>query len=202
MAKIIELGNKVRVSDPCYGTEVWCSGVLENVKEGAYNVEVMMSDEGMWGKRVKALAVIHTDYKGPLHFTERADFEVGVDSGQAGIYDEEYYNQYHTVDDCDEDWYDAVCDLTDPYGTKDGKCVVSSSGFGDGGYDCFTIVENGEIVAIMILYIPDEDDDTSYDDEEEEDYEDEEYDDYSDYSEDELRKMGCFDNLNEEVEYE
>ena len=31
-------------------------------------------------------------------------------------------------------------------------------------------------------------------------YEDEDDEDYSDYSEDELRKMGCFDNLNEEDE--
>ena len=30
-----------------------------------------------------------------------------------------------------------------------------------------------------------------------EEYEDEDTEDYSDYSEDELRKMGCFDNLND-----
>ena len=50
----IRLGRKVRVSDPCYGTGVWCAGTIDNVKEGLYNVAVEMSDEGMWGNRVNA----------------------------------------------------------------------------------------------------------------------------------------------------
>ena len=29
----IRLGRKVRVSDPCYGTGVWCAGTIDNVKE-------------------------------------------------------------------------------------------------------------------------------------------------------------------------
>ncbi len=28
----IELGDKVMVSDPCYDLDIWCQGVLENVK--------------------------------------------------------------------------------------------------------------------------------------------------------------------------
>ena len=44
---------------------------------------------------------------------------------------------------------------------------MSSSGYGDGGYDCYIAREqNGYIVAIRIEYIP----------EEEEEWEDEEYD--------------------------
>lgn len=149
----IQLGKRVRVSDPCYGTDVWCSGVVENVREGKYNVEVQIADAGMWGKRVKSLSVIHTDYNGPRNY-EQTDFEVGVDSGQAGIYDEDYYNQYHTNHDCNDDWYEDICDLTNPYGTKDDKCVVSSSGYGDGGYDCYTITDsNGEVVGITIDYL-------------------------------------------------
>ena len=159
----IRLGKKVRVSDPCYGTKVWCAGTIDNVKEGLYNVEVEMSDEGMWGKRVKSLTVVHADYKGFLLFNESAPFEVGVDSGQAGIYDEDYYNQYHTVDNCNDDWYDDICELTYPAGTKDGKCVVSSSGFGDGCYTCELVEDNNEVVAIRITFIEDEE----YEDEEE-----------------------------------
>ena len=62
--KQIQLGKRVRVSDPCYGTDVWCCGVVDNVKEGTYNVDVEMSDEGMWGNRVKSLTAIHSDYNG------------------------------------------------------------------------------------------------------------------------------------------
>lgn len=172
----IRLGRKVRVSDPCYGTGVWCAGTIDNVKEGLYNVAVEISDEGMWGKRVKSLTVVHAEYKGLLFFNESARFEVGVDSGQAGIYDEDYYNKYHTADDCDDDWYDDICNLTNPAGTKDGKCAVSSSGFGDGGYTCYMLVnDDNQVIAISIVFIEDEeDDDEDYDDDfsEEEDEED------------------------------
>ena len=161
----IRLGRKVRVSDPCYGTSVWCAGTIDNVKEGLYNVEVERSDEGMWGNRVKSLTVVHADYKGFLFFNESARFEVGVDSGQAGIYDEDYYNQYHTEQDVNDDWYDDICNLTNPAGTKDGKCVVSSSGFGDGSYICELVVDGGEVVAIRITFIEEEE----YDEEDEED---------------------------------
>ncbi len=167
--KQIKLGKKVRVSDPCYGTDVWCAGTIDNVKEGIYNVEVEMLDEGMWGNRVKSLTVTHSEYKDIVCFTEEADFEVGVDSGQAGFYDEEYYQQYHTEEECNDDWYDAICNLTlsrAQYGTKDEKCVVSSSGYGDGGYTCY-IARNDkhEVIALMIEFITDDNDDYEEDDE-------------------------------------
>lgn len=168
----IRLGKKVRVSDPCYGTKVWCAGTIDNIKEGLYNVEVELVDD-LWGSkysRVKSLTVVHADYKGSLSlfFNKAAPFEVGVDSGQAGIYDEDYYNQYHSIDNCNGDWYEDICELTYPAGTKDGKCVVSSSGYGDGCYICEVAEDNNEVVAIRIIFIEDDEED------EEEDYEDEE----------------------------
>ena len=171
--KQIQLGKKVRVSDPCYGTSVWCSGVVDNVKEGTYNVDINLSDEGVWGERVKSLTAIHSEYSGPS-IIERAPFEVGVDSGTAGIFDADYYEKYHTKDDVDEDWYDAIGEVTlteEQFGTKDDKCVVSSSGYGDGGYDCFLLRDkNNEVVGFQIVFIEDEDYDEEYYDE----YEDEE----------------------------
>jgi hypothetical protein len=171
--KQIQLGKRVRISDPCYGTDVWCSGVIDNVKEGTYSVDVEISNEGMWGKRVKSLTAIHSDYNGHSIIV-KAPFEVGVDSGQCGIYDEDYYRQYHTEDDCNEDWYEEVCNLTDPFGTKDDKCVVSSSGFGDGSYDCFVLRDkNNEVVGFQIVFIEDECEEDDYEEYEEEEYEDE-----------------------------
>ena len=173
--KQINLGKRVRVSDPCYGTTTWCAGTIDNVKEGLYNVEVEMSDNFMWGKRVKSLTVVHANYNKPLVFNSVAKFDVGVDSGQAGIYDEDYYNQYHGEDDVNETWYDEICNLTlfdeDFCDTKDDKCVVSRSGYGDGCYTCELVEDNNEVVAIRITFIEDEEDD-------EEDYND-------DFSEDE-----------------
>jgi hypothetical protein len=216
----ITLGEKVMVSDPCYGLGTWCQGVLENVLPGVYDCNVEYSDEGDWGVRVSAIEVTHESCRGKFIALNLEDFEVGVDSGQAGIFDYEYYAKYHMDaterPHVDDDWYDMVCDLTltyipnpdyeefhwestddsiDPidnllakwdaheeymesiksrkYLSKsdgnitDGLGLVSSSGYGDGGYNCWTARnEDGKIVAIRVEFITE-------DDYEDEDYEEE-----------------------------
>jgi hypothetical protein len=97
-----------------------------------------------------------------------AGFEVGVDSGQAGLFDASHYQDdsiipnpkpriYSAPSDI---WYSHCCDITRsplgagvlPYG------VVSSSGFGDGGYDCFICRnEYGQIIRAEIEFIPEDD---------------------------------------------
>lgn len=201
MKVIIKLGNKVMVSDPCYGLGTWCQGVLENVLPGNYKCYVEYSDEGDLGERVSAIEVVHENYDRPVPIElEPENFEVGVDSGQAGIFDYDYYAKYHDGHDADDNWYDRVCALTcqnvknpnyeefdwnadDCYNryseyTKSEKCwpyipkltanpidncgFVSSSGFGDGGYTCWTARDDdGHIIAIRIEYI------TEYDEEDE-----------------------------------
>ena len=168
MNTTIKLGNKVMVSDPCYGLGTWCQGVLENVLPGNYKCDVEYSDEGDWGERVAAIEVRHQDYDDFVPM-DMENFEVGVDSGQAGIFDYDYYAKYHDGYDVrphvDDDWYDGVCDITlseVSAGDTDELGFVSSSGFGDGCYSCWTArEENGYIVAIRIEFI------TEYDEEEE-----------------------------------
>lgn len=210
----IRLGSKVMVSDPCYGLNTWCQGVIENVLPGNYECYVEFSDEGDWGTRVSAIQVTHADYNAILHHEVRESFEVGVDSGQAGIFDYDYYTKYHMDQSVrphmNEDWYYRVCDLTyvhkenpnyepfsfdgnkedDDYWLKrseafdawfssekgrkrigcfDGNTIddlgfASSSGWGDGGYDCWTHRnEDGKVVSIRVEFI------TEYDDEDEDD---------------------------------
>ena len=112
----ITLGEKVMVSDPCYGLGTWCQGVLDNVLPGVYDCNVEYSDEGDWGIRVSAIEVTHESCRGRFIALECEDFDVGVDSGQAGIFDYEYYAKYHMDaterPHVDDDWYDMVCDLT------------------------------------------------------------------------------------------
>jgi len=178
----IESGN-VRVSDPCYERDAWCSGVLTDVKKGTWNAYVLVSDEGEWGSRVKQLLVTHELYRDNENW-KIANFEVGVDSGQAGIFDNKYYKDDSVVARftdldrknktkiCeDEPWFSWCCDKT--LGIPGGGVVpfgaVSSSGFGDGGYVCFfNKNKDGEIDAIKIVYIPDEDEFEETEDEEDE----------------------------------
>ena len=88
---IIVLGEKVMVSDPCYGLETWCQGVIENVLRGEYVCKVGYSDEDEHGTRVADIEVIHKSFFGKFLEYYPEEFEVGVDSGQAGIFDYEYY---------------------------------------------------------------------------------------------------------------
>ena len=168
----IRLGNKVMVSDPCYELGTWCQGVLENVLPGTYNCDVEYSDEGAWGTRVAAIEVVHQNHNGFIVF-DPEDFVVGVDSGQAGIFDYEYYARYHT-NNVDGNWYDRVCNITladESAGIIDELGFVSSSGYGDGGYGCWVARNSdGYIVGIRIEYITEEDEE---DDEDEYDVKDE-----------------------------
>lgn len=114
---IIRLNDKVMVSDPCYGLNTWCQGVLENVLPGEYVCKATFSDEGDWGNRVADIEVVHMDYVDDNALDYYAeDFEVGVDSGTAGIFDYEYYKKYHKDtserNHVNDDWYDRTGDLT------------------------------------------------------------------------------------------
>ena len=158
IAGTITLGDRVRMTDPCYGMDVWCSGTVDNVLPGEYVPVGVISNEGSWGERVAQIRVNHVDY--PMtEPTEFVDFEVGVDSGQAGIFDEPYYIDHHRDNDYDDpsSWYRKVCNITlssPGIGTIDGKGLVSSSGYGDGGYDAYVARnDDGKIVAIEIDYL-------------------------------------------------
>ncbi len=169
---------EVRVSDPCYEIDTWCAGTLENVKKGTWIAKVIHS-----GGRCAILVAHHKD--NPIKYDSdkfiAEGFEVGVDSGQAGIFDQEYFKNDEIVKGVkrigkkkdqicvDEPWYSVCCDRTLQ---KTGAGVipfgcVSSSGWGDGGYECSTVKTNDEITAIKIDFAILEDE--IWDDEEDED---------------------------------
>jgi hypothetical protein len=182
----IKLSNNVRVSDPCYDNDVWCKTQLTNVYPGEYNVSVEKSDEGDWGNRVSRLSVIHKGYvmecEDESNWEEHS--EIGVDSGQAGIFCETSYRNDEIVesittpevdfvlsydDGAGDKWYGKVCKftLTEPQWGLYDTGVVTSSGFGDGGYP-LDVVRNddGEIVGMRITYIfPDVEDEDEEEDE-------------------------------------
>jgi hypothetical protein len=159
------------VSDPCYSLGTWCMGVLDRVHNGRWRAFMMMSDEKEWGVRVAELHARATDVY-PYYFNSTdgwefkplkgwtpSGFEVGVDSGQAGLFDQKYFKDDGVVGDriCefDRDWYGMCCHLT--LSDKQGGIIpygaVSSSGYGDGGYRCSYIRRKGVIVAVKIRFI-------------------------------------------------
>lgn len=170
-SNIIEItSGAITISDPCYGLNTWCQAENIEFPNGRYYTDYVMSNDSEWGARIAEIEIYSTDLseqdKSNISWTE-INKEIGVDSGQAGIFDAEYYKKYHTdpngenKDYVDDDWYDEVCNLTldmdnDRAGIIDEKGFVSSSGYGDGGYTAYIGKLNDKIVSAKVVFISDE----------------------------------------------
>ena len=193
-SNVIFLGNfhltqpVARISDPCYDKDTWCAGTVKGCEVGEWKSNVISFDEGEWGNRNGYLVacVSRLDSIPDPHDSRwsHLEIDVGVDSGQAGIFDEKFYKDDDSIKGVerldedgeviceDEPWYSICCDRTlqkkgagvIPYG------VVSSSGYGDGGYDAYAIKDSmGEVIALMIDFGIDASKEDEDEDEDEED---------------------------------
>ena len=184
--KTIQLGPEVMVSDPCYTEPTWCQIKLENVRPGNYFAFHKEHDCGDWGVRSSMITVVHEDHMGnPLLWVIHPG-EVGVDSGQAGIFSYDTYRkdgleiEVPTVgydgrnfewldsmlkDQDGDDWYNKMCKITlseTGWGTY-GNGLVSRSGLGDGGYKLYTATRYKKIVAMCIDFAVEEDEIIDFD---------------------------------------
>lgn len=139
----------VQVTDPCYSPNTGL--VVKNVKVGSWKAEIGADDSVN-----TSLTIHHEDYEvnydsffKPLSLFDN-ESTIGVDSGQAGFFDDMFYKG-----GSDETFYDRMCDLT-----LNGVCAgvsengaVSSSGHGDGGYSVEGVVINGQYVALRIIFV-------------------------------------------------
>ena len=158
----------VIVSDPCYKIRTWCQGKLDNVKTGDWNAMIVKNDD----ERIAELVVYHScleDLKLLEGKWEEQPFDIGVDSGQAGFFQESVYRNNNTSLDYPDyfrgepeyegsRWYGVCCDVTLSSvgaGVIEGG-VVSSSGYGDGCYTLYTVEEDGEVIAMKIVFIEEE----------------------------------------------
>ena len=148
------------VTDPCYDKGTWCAGILDAVN-GTWDAYLGVTDAGTWGMRVTEIEVHHSKESHHSIPWENVEFEVGVDSGQAGFFDESLYPESLG----DTNFYDNVCDLT--LGKERGGILpfgaVSRSGYGDGGYDCLVKRKNGNVVAAKIVFIANEEEEEDAD---------------------------------------
>lgn len=178
----ITLGKDVMVSDPCYTVPTWCQIKVNNVLPGTYITNAVRTDAGDWGNRISYLAAVHEDYKRQDLNWIRHQGVVGVDSGQAGIFDMETYRNDSIVSSIglgdgdisffnqppfdkmnpDEEsgvvWYKSMCSRTlgeKQWGSYD-HGVVSSSGIGDGSYNLYVARVKRKIVAFVIDFRIDE----------------------------------------------
>ncbi len=170
MENTFEVTSGVMVcSDPCYSIPTWCQGIVENVKKGTWIASVIRSDEGDWGDRIAMLQVHHIDNNvEPMVNMFPMDFVGGVDSGQFGFFDKDFYRndesakdlpKYNFSSDFDREdgdaWYRACAEKTlgdESWGVLPNG-VVSTSGFGDGSYEIFGEKDGDEYVGFAVMFI-------------------------------------------------
>jgi hypothetical protein len=154
---IIELSGKAVVSDPCYGRDVWCMATGIDVKPGEYTTYIVKKSNKEFGDRVAVIMAVHRDYADSLKEKWETFDNVGVDSGQCGIFDDTIYPALEEEGgryDDESSFYGECCKLTlgDNQGgiLRSNKGVVSSSGYGDGSYELLCQYHEGERVALMV----------------------------------------------------
>lgn len=186
-----QTSNQMIVSDPCYERGLKYTATAD-VQPGTWHAFVVRRDCGGFGIRNAVLFVVHEDsmdeQKDPYTYNCLLHNDIGVDSGQAGMYDAEFYRNDRVITNLhkywrgndleilceDEPWYSANCGITlqQPRAGVVPHGCVSSSGFGDGGY-CLYGEKNDEgeytHLSIVFLWVVDEpeeaDDEDNYEDE-------------------------------------
>jgi len=174
----IKLGQRVVVSDPCYTIPTWCQAVVDGVKPGTYESYVKKVDLNDWGVRCSMLIAVHEDYRDGVLRWEEYPADIGVDSGQCGIFSSEsyrndsiteriglgegdisFFNNFGRPQEDGEKWYVSMCSRTlgnQSYGMYD-EGVVSSSGIGDGSYVLYVAKVGNEIVGLCVDFLVEED---------------------------------------------
>jgi hypothetical protein len=139
----IVLGNNVDITDPSFDEDVWCRINNFPIQAGEYECYVLMADDietGGYGNRVARIG-IRTQYEGD-HYERKGI--IGVDSGLAGFFN------------CDNKLiYDDIVE-NHPAGEDVfiyDNAFVSSTGYGDAGYEVWAGYSDGEIVDIYIEFI-------------------------------------------------
>ena len=170
---MIELGTKVLVSDPCYDYPTWCTGTVENVKPGKYetSVEYWEDTDPFFRGRVSVLyAILEGLNKESLNW-EITEADIGVDSGQCGIYDFESVKDIIGTGEYNEkdSFYAKACACTndDKLQYQELKDldninsigVVSRSGVGDGSYDLYIAKQDDQVVGFKVVYLIDDEED-------------------------------------------
>ena len=152
----------MRVADPCYQPDTWCLGILSRVATGNWKAYAQYDDG-----RPSRLLVLHetqivNGVTSKLVLNRTLDADIGVDSGQAGFFDV----TLNTWGRGGKGFYDRICAMT--LGSKSGGVLnlgaVTSSGFGDGSYECTFATDDipgphpnvtlkGVIVAAELVFI-------------------------------------------------
>ena len=155
---------RLNITDPCYSIDVWCRGDVPAVN-GDWCGQAEIIKEGK-ASFVKSLSCWSVNVCSPDTIERKqAPFKIGVDSGQAGIFDLDEYPRFGASFSCDSEdngFYRRCCEtslkryagVVEINGSSIG--IVSRSGNGDGEYKAtLWINENNLVEEIEIVFIED-----------------------------------------------
>lgn len=154
----------LRVTDPCYDVGTWCTGTLQALP-GRWSAKTVVGPTD-WHVRVLTLQVSHEslgDVPVDSHESlEKAGLNAGVDSGQCGFFDDALYpRDSQQLEYEDGTFYNDCCRSTLDRSNPGGAVVrdmgaVSSSGYGDGGYEVYVKRDaDGLVVLAQLVFIGD-----------------------------------------------
>ena len=152
---------QIRVSDPCYEKDSDGGVTVDNVMNGEWTAYF---DCDRLSEVVACVYAVHNMYKYAVDAHNLKEIEqIGVDSGQAGIFDKVYYdvNQGGEYGDL-ETFYGKCCKITldQVCGIVEECGVVSSSGYGDGSYSVYVGYDkDGLIYCVYIEFVTEEEED-------------------------------------------
>lgn len=162
IGRYTQLSDKIIVSDPSYEyipKEHLLNNklgklnlVIENVKNGDYNIilHIMEYEKERNAELICCHETINLNTIKNSEWIEIGD--IGVDSGQAGVYDLKYYPK-----EKNNEWYRLNTNITSKptdYAGSIPHGAVSSSGYGDGIYSVY-IVKRQKVIAVKITFIDD-----------------------------------------------
>lgn len=134
-----QVKDKLAVGDPCYHHGGFGTVLTLPNAQGTWTAEVETSDQGDWGIRVAKLTANRKDSGKAIGATS---YVLGVDTGRMSIMPAE------TADDL------GLFEARRFY--PDGGGCVSSTGFGDGGYEAIVTSDMQGPCEISITFIEDE----------------------------------------------
>ena len=185
LGKITIPADKILVTDPCYRLNNGNPSSLQLAVDHDPSRQIYcfyeLSDEGIWGRRIRSISAVYSMDNKVTRGRESLGL-VGVDSGQMGFFDFDRYTEIHDdemdeYDDKDLSPYDSKCssnfyvecckktlESADYVGiTQRINGFVSSSGFGDGMYEVYELLDDNDALAgYSVIFIDDDDEEDYY----------------------------------------
>lgn len=168
---VINEGETIDITDPCYDKNVWCRINDVKVKSGTYLCYSYIDEKEIlgWGKRPWANEIILPEYKDKGVWYHLGN--IGVDAGLAGYFvnkpnftDKEWLElcKYMEYDDSgnNENFAKGLWEtflVNDPL--LNYKGFYTESGAGDGGYEVYAMKDGDEIVGLRIDFAGEIDED-------------------------------------------